>query len=51
MKILKELKNENILYLEEVMKSKSKTYIITEYCENGTMEDFVNKNLSDYEIL
>ena len=51
MKLLKQLNNKNILYLEEVMQSKTKTYIITEYCENGTMEEFNEKNLSDYDIL
>ena len=33
------------------MQSSSKYYIVTEYCENGNLEEFYYKTLSDYEIL
>ena len=39
------------MHLEEVIQSSAKTYIIAEYCENGTMEEFKDKELNNSEIL
>ena len=48
---MKGLNNDNIVKFEEVIKSNSKYFIVTEYCENGTLETFVNKTFNDFEII
>ena len=48
---MKQLNNDNILKFEEVIKSADKYYLVTEYCENRTLEAFYKMDLKDYEII
>ena len=48
---MKNEKNQNILRLKETFETENSIIIITEYCENGNMDCFENKDLKDDEIL
>lgn len=51
-KTLRAVKHKNIVRYYDVKKEKNKIYIITEYCNNGNLNNFImSNNLSETEIL
>ncbi len=42
--ILKQLKHENIIQVEECIVDNNNFFVIAEYCQFGTLEDYLNKN-------
>jgi serine/threonine protein kinase len=51
-KTLRSVKHKNIIRYYDVKKEKNKIYIITEYCNNGDLTNFIlSNNFSETEIL
>jgi serine/threonine protein kinase len=51
--ILKSMKNKNIVLLQDVMETSNNYYIVQEYCEGGTLRQFLNahRKLSEEQAL